>query len=89
MEQAKTWTASVFIEESDGITRATARLDTGTNQITGHGVARCNPADRDVPEIGDELATARALSALAYELFETTVGDIEAITHTRPVMRSR
>jgi hypothetical protein len=34
-----------------------------------------------VPEIGDELATSRALSDLAHKLLEATVADIEAMTH--------
>jgi hypothetical protein len=37
-----------------------------------------------VPEIGDELATARALADLAYQLLDVTAGDIEQFTH-RPV----
>lgn len=48
------------------------------------GLARLNPADRDVPEIGDELAVARALSDLGHQLLDTAAGDIEQITH-RPV----
>lgn len=28
--------------------------------LTGIGLARLNPADSDVPEIGDELAASRA-----------------------------
>jgi hypothetical protein len=82
-EQAKTWTVSVFLDEHDGRTRATARLHTGDNELTGIGLARCHPTDVDVPEIGDELATARALSDLAHQLLDATVGDIEAMTHHR------
>jgi hypothetical protein len=37
-----------------------------------------------VPEIGDELATARALADLAYKLLDATAADIEQFTH-RPV----
>ena len=40
-----------------------------------------NPTDRDVPEIGEELATARALHALADRLLGAAVGDIAAVTH--------
>ncbi len=39
--------------------------------------------DRNVPSIGDELATARALADLAHQLIDSTVGDIEAVTHAR------
>jgi hypothetical protein len=41
-----------------------------------------NPTDRDIPEIGDELAVARALSDLAHKLLEVTAEDIEQITAT-------
>ncbi|HEX5205022.1 MAG TPA: dsRBD fold-containing protein, partial [Actinoplanes sp.] len=43
--------------------------------------ARRRPTDTEVPEIGDELATARALADLAYKLLDVTVGDIEQFTH--------
>jgi Rv2632c-like len=49
--------------------------------VVGVGLTRLNPADRDVPEIGDELAVARALSDLGHKLLEAAAGDIEQITH--------
>jgi hypothetical protein len=87
--QAKRWTIEIFIDEHDGKTRAKARLQTkGAKPITGVGLARCSPVDRDIPEIGDELATARALSDLSHKLFDATVDDIEAVTH-RPAVIPR
>lgn len=83
MEHTKQWTMTLFIDERDAETHASAHLHTGDNELTGHGVARRNPRDTDVPEIGDELAAARALSDLANVLFQATVGDIEAFTHKR------
>ncbi|MEU7788942.1 DUF1876 domain-containing protein [Amycolatopsis sp. NPDC049159] len=82
----KRWHVEVHIDEDDdGRTRATARLETADDtRISGVGVARLNPVDRDVPEIGDELATSRALSDLAHNLFECAAGDIEALTR-KPV----
>lgn len=47
----------------------------------GVGLARLNPADRGVPEIGDELAMARALPDLGHQLLKAAAGDIEHITH--------
>jgi hypothetical protein len=44
-------------------------------------MARLNPADRNVAEIGDELAVARALADLGKRLLTTTSDDIEAVTH--------
>jgi hypothetical protein len=34
-----------------------------------------------VPEIGDELAAARALSELSHNLLDAAAADIEKITH--------
>ena len=86
----KRWHVEVHIDEDDdGRTRATARLRTGDEtRISGTGVARRNPADRAVPEIGDELAVSRALSDLAHNLLECAAGDIEALTH-QPVRLDR
>ena len=79
----KHWQVDVILDEDDdGRTRATARLHTSDRtHLSGTGTARRNPADRDVPEIGDELAASRALSDLAHNLLECAAGDIEEITH--------
>jgi hypothetical protein len=53
----------------------------------GVGLARLNPADLDVPEIGDELATARALSELSHHLLDAAAGDLEQVTHRRAHLR--
>ncbi|QCQ91084.1 DUF1876 domain-containing protein [Rhodococcus sp. SGAir0479] len=78
----KQWNVDIAIDEHDSRTRSTARLHTRDTTLVGVGLARRNPLDRNVPEIGDELATARALADLAHQLIETTVGDIEGVTHT-------
>ena len=39
-----------------------------------------------MPEIGDEVAVARALSRLAEQLLETAAGDIEQVTGEHGVM---
>jgi len=81
MEHTELWKMSLHLDEHDGQTRATVRLHTRDTLLTGVGLAYRNPRDVDVPEIGDELAAARALSDLAHKLFDATVSDIEAITH--------
>lgn len=81
MHATKRWTVAVEIDEHDGRTRATARLTAGTAELTGVGTARCSPEDQDVPQIGDELAVARALSELSHHLLDATAADIERITH--------
>ena len=44
-------------------------------------MAKLNPADRDVADIGDELAVGRALADLARRLMCVTAHDIEAVTN--------
>lgn len=82
MTEAKHWTVDIYIDEHEERTRATARLhnrdETG---LAGVGLARLNPADTNVPEIGDELAVARALADLSHQLLEASASDIEEITH--------
>ncbi|ATZ23303.1 dsRBD fold-containing protein [Streptomyces lavendulae] len=50
----------------------------GTKHGATAGTARCNPTDKDVPEIGDELAAARALENLAEQLKRSAYGDMAA-----------
>lgn len=81
MQAMKRWSIAIDIDEHEGRTRAVARLDAGATELTGTGLARCSPDDRDVPQIGDELAVARALSELSHRLVDATAADIEQITH--------
>jgi hypothetical protein len=84
MSTTKTWHVDLFIGERDGLTHAEARLRPDeTVTLTGTGTARLNPTDLDVPEIGDELAVARALSDLAHRLLHAAAEDIESLTHER------
>ncbi|MET7394875.1 DUF1876 domain-containing protein [Dactylosporangium sp. NPDC005572] len=78
---AKHWTVDVFIGEDDGKTYAEARLHAEDSaHIVGTGEARLHPSDNDIPEIGDELAAARALSDLGHQLLVTAAADIEAVS---------
>lgn len=82
----KTWSVRIYLSEEDDLTRARAVLDTGlVVHLEGEGVARRNPADPAIAEIGDELAAARALRELADRLHQATAEDISAVTH-RPVV---
>jgi hypothetical protein len=83
MVTTKRWTVEIFIDENeDGrSTHAEARLHTNDNtHLVGRGTAHRNPDDREVAEIGDEVAVARALSNLSHELLHAATGDIEQIT---------
>ena len=74
----RTWHVTVNLVEQDGLTRAEAILRTDAGRELRHeAVARLHPGDRDVPEIGDELAACRALSGLAHDLLDTAVADVE------------
>lgn len=82
----KNWSVDITIDEhtseSGNRTRAIARLQAqGNMHFAGAGFARCNPADRDVPEIGDELAVARALADLSRQLIEATTTDLARTTN--------
>ncbi|GGU50425.1 DUF1876 domain-containing protein [Lentzea flava] len=82
MSTAKKWTVEIRIDEHESRTRAEARLHTDDRtHLVGVGLARLNPADRDVPEIGDELAASRAPSDLAHLLLDAAANDIEGVTH--------
>lgn len=81
MSTAKKWSVEIHIDEHESRTRAEARLHTADKtHLVGVGLARLNPADRDIPEIGDELAAARALSDLAHQLLDAAANDIEGVT---------
>ena len=82
MPMMKRWTVDIYIDEDAAHTYAEARLRSGADtHLIGVGRARLNPQDQDVPEIGDELAAARALNDLGHRLLLATAADIEAITH--------
>ncbi|HEY7045368.1 MAG TPA: DUF1876 domain-containing protein [Nocardioidaceae bacterium] len=81
MNTAKTWNVHIVLgEHDDGSTYAEARL-VPHHEVTliGVGEARLNPRDRNVPEIGDELAAARALSDLAHRLLDAAAEDISGV----------
>lgn len=83
MTRTKRWSVDIYIDEhDDDTTRAEARLQTPDHtHLKGVGTARRNPSDVNVPEIGDELAVARALTDLGRVLLRTTAEDIEDVTH--------
>jgi len=78
----KSWIVTVTIEEEGDDTFAAATLDVeNKTEIRGRGMSRRNPRDESAPRIGDELATARALSDLAHQLLSAAASDIESRTH--------
>lgn len=84
MSTADRWLVELSTTELEDQTRAGARLvmDNGTCWV-GHGTARRHPYDRNVTEIGEKIAVARALSDLAHMLLGSAAAEIEGITHER------
>jgi hypothetical protein len=81
MTDMKRWTVEILIAEVDRGTYAEARLyDEISDDLVGIGIARRYPTDPDIPEIGDEIAVARALNDLGQRLLSTASGDLETVT---------
>ncbi|WP_432877397.1 DUF1876 domain-containing protein [Kribbella sp. CA-245084] len=81
---SRRWRVDIFVDEheDDRTTHAEARLHTNDKtHLVGRGASHRNPADREIVEIGAELAVARALSDLSHKLLDAAASDIEAITH--------
>ena len=76
------WTVTIHLDEDVDTTHARAVLHS-TNGVTVHssGTARRNPGDAPIPEIGEELAAARALGHLAERLSDVAEKDIQNLTH--------
>ncbi|MCU7729438.1 DUF1876 domain-containing protein [Actinoplanes sp. KI2] len=84
MTHIRTWTVQLTIteDEFERTTRASAILHTDSRRpLRSEGRARRRPSDTEVPAIGDELAVARALASLTYQLLDATATDIEQFTH--------
>ena len=77
------WHIDVEIDEDDTETRAelTLRLADG-GEMQARGMAQRNPSDKPQPRIGEEIATARALSDLTHQLINKAASEISAVTHT-------
>ncbi|MEV0727092.1 DUF1876 domain-containing protein [Micromonospora purpureochromogenes] len=82
----KHWSVEINIDEHSDERRTWAEARLHTNDATdlrGTGTAHRNPYDREVPEIGDELAVSRALADLAEKLRAASVADVEQLTPER------
>ena len=68
---------AVGLIEDGTQTRAAVILELAGKRFEGIGLARRSPGDPSVPEVGEELATARAFSDLAHQLIDTASERIE------------
>lgn len=85
MNASQNLTLEMRVVEAGAKTTADLTMVTGTGtQLHGHGTARRHPADPEVPQIGDEIATARALFELGHKLLDTAAADLGERLH-RPV----
>jgi hypothetical protein len=82
MKSITQWHIDVTVVEYDGFTGAEARMyaEAAGERAVGVGHAQVSDDDYDIPEIGAELATARALRDLADQLLRITSDDIKAVT---------
>ena len=62
------WDVRLEISEDSEHCEVVAHLDAGDRGLSGVGRSRRNPADPMMPQVGEELATARALQDLAHHL---------------------
>lgn len=82
METVVDETIDVQFREADGETQAVVvlRLRDGT-ELRARGTAHRNPADPEQPQVGEEVAAARALDSLAHQLRSKAGAEIEQATH--------
>ena len=77
----KRWRVDIYLYEGEHSTSAQAVLHSDVpSGVKSLGVARRRPDEPDVPEIGDEVAVARALSRLADLLRQAAEGDLGEMT---------
>lgn len=78
----QTISVEVRIEEDAVDTLVHAVLNLRGDHFEATGRARRNPDDRPMPLVGEELATARALSSLALQVMESAQVKIEAFVQS-------
>ena len=72
------WAVDVSFSEDESRTRADARMSALGVSWHSWGSARRNPADPDVPAVGEELAAARALFELSHQLVDSAAHGVES-----------
>lgn len=77
--EVRTWRVELTMFELDGETTAHAMLVGDLPETEAIGSARRRPGAGDVPEIGDEIAAARALRRLADRLLGEASDEVSAL----------
>ena len=84
------WQVRVTIFEAGDVTDANVvLLSDAPTHLSARGESRRSKKDLPVPEIGDEVAVARALRHLADQLLEAAIEDIETLTGEAAFIESR
>lgn len=68
MSTTRHWDVRLELVEDVDHCEVIAHLDAGDRSLSGVGRSRRNPVDPTMPQVGEELATARALHDLAHHL---------------------
>jgi hypothetical protein len=71
------WKLTIESHEDDDHCEMVVHLDAVDRSLSGVGRSRRNPADPSIPQIGEELAAARALHDLANHLTDDARAMIE------------
>lgn len=74
------WKLTFETKEDENHCDMVVHLDAGDRSLSGHGQSRRNPSDPSVPQVGEELAAARALHDLANHLTEDAWETIETFS---------
>jgi hypothetical protein len=80
--QPHPWKLTFEVDEDADHCEMVVHLDAGDRSLMGIGRSRRNSADPEVPQIGEELAAARALHDLANHLTNDAWTAIEAFPTT-------
>ena len=75
------WDVRIEIVEDSDHCKVIAHLEAGDRSLAGVGRSRRNSADPAMPQVGEELATARALHDLAHHLSQDAWSMIEDHAH--------
>lgn len=71
------WKLTFEVDEDEDHCTMVVHLDAGDRSLMGIGKSRRNPADPSIPQIGEEVAAARALHDLANHLTNDALQAIE------------
>jgi len=82
-KQLHPWKLVFEVEEDGDHCEMVVHLDAGDRSLSGRGRSRRNPSDPAIPQIGEELAAARALQDLAAHLTNDAWEAIEGFEQTK------